>query len=141
MANRSEYSGATVGSAGCNYTNLDCYLGSNSMMAPSAWNAKTAPGVYVTPNYSAIGYDALTHGSSGSCNSYFNIESAYGAGAAGCNTTYTNRLCNGGCGKVGGKGCWACTGGYGGKQICTPVQCGTRGAMSASECHKTCARR
>jgi len=92
---RGEYSSPTVASGGCSYNTLCNYSGANSTMAPVP--AGTIKGVYVTPNYSAPGYDTLTHGNSASCFKYFNIQSAYGAGAGSCNTTYTTRLCGGSC--------------------------------------------
>ena len=90
----SEYSGPSVKSSGCAYNTLGSYYNGNSNMAPVP--ASTISGVYVTPDYSAIGYDTLTHDQGPSCNKYFNIQSAYGNGAGSCNTTYTTRLCSGG---------------------------------------------
>jgi hypothetical protein len=55
------------------------------------------PNVYITPTYDAIGYDALTHGSSGCCNNYFTLNKAYGNNCPG----YNKRRCGGcynGCG-------------------------------------------
>jgi len=92
---KSEYSGPMVGRAACNYNTLSCYQGSNSTMPPL--RAGTTSGVYLTPNYRAIGYNALTHGKPPGCQSHFSITNAYGAGAGSCNTTYTTRLCGGGC--------------------------------------------
>lgn len=64
-------------------------LRSNMTAVPTA-------GQYVVPGYSAIGYDALTHGNAGGgCNNYFNIEQAYGAGAGSCSTSYSTRACGG----------------------------------------------
>jgi len=58
--------------------------------------ANPTAGAYVVPTYSAIGYDALTHGNAGGgCNNYFNIEQAYGAGAGSCSTSYAVRACGG----------------------------------------------
>ena len=103
----SEYSQSTVGSPACNYSTLKCYLGSNPTMA--SLKPTSSAGVYVTPNYASIGYDALTHGVGPSCKSYFNIQDAYGPGADSCMTSYTTRLCGSGCGGGGGKGTeWVC---------------------------------
>lgn len=79
----------------CSYNKLRTYNGCSSTM-PKLKIGQTS-GYYTTPNYSSIGYDALTHGSDGcSCGNYFDINKAYGVG---CKTTYTNRLCKGGCSK------------------------------------------
>jgi hypothetical protein len=103
----SEYSQSTVGSPACNYSTLKCYLGSNPTMA--SLKPTSSAGVYVTPNYASIGYDALTHGVGPSCKSYFNIQDAYGPGADSCMTSYTTRLCGSGCGGGVGKGTeWVC---------------------------------
>lgn len=92
----SEYSGPAVAGSGCSYAKLGCYYGGNGTMAP----ARPTAGIYVTPNYASIGYDALTHGASGSCNRYFSITDAYGKNAGNCNTTFTQRMCGAGqCGK------------------------------------------
>lgn len=59
----------------------------------------TVGGYYVVPNYSAPGYDTLTHGKSdcGGCggdgSDYFRIGKAYGAGAGCCNTQYMGSIC------------------------------------------------
>lgn len=94
---RSEYSKPTVASNACAYNSLGSYLGSNSTMPPVKSGAVS--GVYVTPNYSAIGYNALTHGTPPGCQQYFSITDAYGKGAGSCNTSYTRRLCGSGGGK------------------------------------------
>ncbi len=93
---RGEYTSPTVASSGCSYNTLCNYYGANPVMAPVP--AGTVAGISVTPNYAAIGYDALTHGRSPSCQQYFNIQDAYGAGAGSCSTIYTTRLCGGNCG-------------------------------------------
>ena len=79
----------------CSYNTLRTYNGCSSTMPKL--NPGQASGVYLTPNYSSIGYDALTHGGSGGCGSYFDIKAAYGKGAGSCKTSYTQRLCKGGC--------------------------------------------
>lgn len=92
----SEYVGPTVSGSSCSYATLGCYQGPNSTMA--ALRPGTTAGVYVTPNYGAIGYDTLSHGKVPGCGGYFSIQSAYGSGAGSCSTSYTSRLCNAGCG-------------------------------------------
>jgi hypothetical protein len=101
MSAKSEYTNSTVNSPQCAYNSLGCYGGANTTMAPL--KAGSTAGVYLTPNYSAIGYNALTHGSSHPCQQYFSITDAYGKGAGSCNPTYTRRLCGGGCGGSGNK--------------------------------------
>jgi len=92
--NRSEYTKSTVGGSGCEYNTLGKYYGPGSAMA--APSPTTVSGVYVTPDYSAPGYNTLLHdqGVAG-CGGYFNIQSAYGGGSDCCNTTYTTRMCGG----------------------------------------------
>lgn len=86
-----EYSGTGNGS-GCNYPNLNNYNAGYSMGVgkPPAQN-----GAYVVPTWGGMSYDALT-GKNPSCSGYGNINSAYGSGAATCQTSYTTSLCNGG---------------------------------------------
>jgi hypothetical protein len=88
----------TVNGSSCSYTNLQNYnsstAGSLGHPAERSVRATTVSGNYVVPNYSAIGYNALTHGEQGSCSGYFNITSAYGANANNCNTQYSNSPCN-----------------------------------------------
>ena len=88
---RSEYTAPMVGSSSCSYNTLGHYYGGNSTMA--GLNPRTTKHVMVTPDYAAIGYDALTHGKKKGCGSHFNIKNAY---PGGCPTTYTNRLCGSG---------------------------------------------
>jgi len=136
---KSEYTQPTVGGPGCGYTSLGCYLGSNPTMP--ALKPGTTSGVYVTPDYAAIGYNALTHGQAGSCGGYFNIQGAYGAGAGNCSTSYTTRLCNAGCGGGGfpTQG-WKCDTSQ------TPAKCvggqfpsGTQGVFKTSyQCQANC---
>lgn len=87
----SEYSNTPVNKASCAYNTLGKYRGANSTMPPI--KAGVTSGVYLTPNYSAIGYDALTHGNRSGCDQYFSITNAYGKQAGNCHTTYTRRLC------------------------------------------------
>ena len=117
---KSEYSNTSVNSSPCAYTQLGSYLGSNS---PHHLNAGPSSGSMVVPQWGAIGYDALTHGgAAGSCNSYFNINHAYGYGAGNCHTKYTRRLC-GGCDEPGSGTKYVCQKSGDG---CTPVHKGTR---------------
>jgi hypothetical protein len=101
---KSEYSNTSVNSSPCAYTQLGSYLGSNYP------HHGPVSGTYLTPHWGAIGYDALTHGgTAGSCNSYFNINHAYGNGSGNCHTKYTRRLC-GGCDEPGsGYDGWVCS--------------------------------
>lgn len=104
---KSEYTNSAVGSPGCAYQTNRCSNG-NSTMPPL--RPGTTSGVFLTPDYAGIGYNALTHGVAGGCQQYFNIQDAYGAGAGNCNTTYTSRLCGGcGGGEVGQGMDWVCT--------------------------------
>ena len=101
MSYGQNYLGSTVGGRNCSYAALGCY-NPNNMMAKV--QPGTTAGVFITPNYGAIGYDTLLHGKRiPGCGSYFNIVDAYGKGAATCSTSYTTRMCGGGCGG-GGKG-------------------------------------
>ena len=87
-----------------NYATLGSYNGyAPGMMGSPPLLATTVTGMYVVPDYSTIGYDSLTHGMGPYPQRYFNIRSAYGAGAGNCNTQYMTRMCNsGGCGGGGG---------------------------------------
>ena len=97
----SEYSGNAVASSKCSYNTLCNYYGPRSTMP--VVRSGSYSGVMVTPTWGGIGYDALTHGTSGSCQQYFNINNAYGSGAGNCSTSYTSRLCGGGCGQQPGQ--------------------------------------
>lgn len=91
---RSEFSKPTVGGSSCEYNTLGNYYGGGGTMAAPL--ASTLSGVFVTPDYSAPGYNTLLHDQSvPSCGGYFNIQSAYGAGADCCNTSFTTRMCSG----------------------------------------------
>ena len=87
----------TVNGTSCDYVSLENYNSSSAgtLGNPTYMNATDVVGHYVVPSYSAIGYNALTHGSNmPSCSGYFNISSAYGANAANCGTQYINSSCN-----------------------------------------------
>ena len=91
---KTEYSGTGVArSTTAGYSKLGCYYGSTGTMAP----IKTTANAMVVPNWSSIGYDTLTRGVTNQ-SMYFNINDAYGAGASGCNQSFTTRMC-GGCNK------------------------------------------
>lgn len=86
----------SVKGASCSYVPLKDYNSTTpgSLGSPAVPSA-TVSGYYVVPNYAAIGYSALTHdASSPSCSGYFNIQDAYGANAAQCNTQYSQSPCN-----------------------------------------------
>lgn len=86
----------SVKGASCSYVDLKSYnsTSAGSLGSPAVPSA-TVSGYYVVPNYSAIGYSALTHDSSmPSCSGYFNIQKAYGVGADQCNTQYSQSPCN-----------------------------------------------
>ena len=89
---KSEYSQPMVGAA-CGYNTLGCYLGSNNAMPTMRPGSTTVVPTYGGP----IGYNSLTNGKTPGCMPYFNMASAYGSGAGSCNTSYTTRLCGGGC--------------------------------------------
>ena len=127
MSYSSEYSKPMVGSAGCAYQTAGCSGRSNPTMPPM--KAGTTSGVYLTPDYQGIGYNALTHGVPGGCQQYFNIQDAYGSGAGNCSTSYTSRLCGGcggGGGRVGGAAYVCDSPRLGGKKACRRVQAGTK---------------
>ena len=85
----------TVNGASCSYTNLANYNASSpgTLGQPSV-PPTTVTGYQIIPQYSTIGYDALTHNAAPSCSGYFNVTSAYGDNAGNCNTQYYNRPCN-----------------------------------------------
>lgn len=84
---------------GCNYARLGAYNAGFKGIRPPV-PMTTTSGYYVVPNYSAPGYDTLTHGGPrgpGGCvessNGYFQINKAYGYGSNNCRTTYSASLC------------------------------------------------
>ena len=79
----------------CNFATLSTYnqLGNPAMISNPSIPLTTGVGYTVVPAYSAIGYDALTHGGHGSCSGFFNITQAYGSNANNCQTQYIKRLC------------------------------------------------
>ena len=89
----SEYSGANQGGSSCNYSALGSYQAGYSMDVQP--QGKVVTGQYIVPTWDAISYDSLT-AKVPSCSGYNNIDSAYGAGAGSCQTTYTTSLCGGG---------------------------------------------
>lgn len=90
--NSGDYNNFSAGGASCSYANLGSYNDGYSMnIAPQG---KVTSGAYIVPTWSPISYDSLTS-SVPSCSGYANIESAYGADAASCQTTYRTSLCGG----------------------------------------------
>ena len=88
-------SNVSVNGPSCSYNNLSNYNGyskrgiNHPQVAPT-----TTRGYYITPDYAAIGYNALMHGSNmPSCAGYFTIDSAYGKNANNCSTQYQKRTC------------------------------------------------
>jgi len=138
---KSEYTNSAVGCAGCAYK-TSCSSGSTTM---TQLRPGTTSGVFITPNYGGIGYDALTHGVTGGCQQYFNIQDAYGSGAGNCKTSYTSRAC-GGCNgdPPVGKGVdWVCTTSQLGGGKCVGVHKGAQrppGAVypTSYQCHANC---
>ena len=138
---KSEYTNSAVGCSGCAY-NTSCSSGSRTM---TQLRPGTTSGVFITPDYGGIGYDALTHGVTGGCQKYFNIQDAYGSGAGNCKTSYTSRAC-GGCNDHpgGGKGMdWVCTTSQLGGGKCVGVHKGARkppGAVypTSYQCQANC---
>lgn len=88
----SDYNNYTSGSAACNYAPLGQYSGDYSMGVP--FQGKVTSGAYIVPTWSPIGYDALT-AKVPSCVGYSDINTAYGANAGNCQTTYRTSLCGG----------------------------------------------
>jgi hypothetical protein len=87
----SEYNNSTASGSSCSYASLDSYNAGYSMsVSPTG---KPTSGVYIVPTYSPITTDSLV--GAGSCTGYPNINQAYGAGAAKCQTTYRSSLCGG----------------------------------------------
>lgn len=90
--NTGDYNNFASGGASCAYANLGGYNDGYSMnIAPQG---KVTSGAYIVPTWSPISYDSLTSAVP-SCSGYANIESAYGADAASCQTTYRTSLCGG----------------------------------------------
>ena len=80
------------------YANLNNYTNGYLMDVPV--QGKSITGQYIVPTYDAIGYDSLTfpvqHFSG-----YADINTAYGQGAATCQTSYRTSLCGAASGKSG----------------------------------------
>ena len=90
----SEYNNNAVGASACAYATLSHYNNGSQGLSHIPQIRGQVNGVYVVPNYSVPGYDALTHNAPPSCSGFFNITSAYGQGANNCNTQYVKKLCN-----------------------------------------------
>jgi hypothetical protein len=86
----------SVKGSNCSYVSLSNYNSSApGMLGSPVQNANTVTGSYVVPNYSAIGYGALTHdASTPSCSGYFSVTNAYGADANTCSTQFNNLPCD-----------------------------------------------
>jgi hypothetical protein len=111
----SDYVNYSAGSSACNYAPLGQYTADYSMGVP--FQGKVTNGLYVVPTWGAIGYDALTNNVP-NCSGYFDVNSAYGANAGNCQTTYRTSLCGGG--MIGGN-CGALPAGKAGnhaREIC-----------------------
>ena len=83
----------------CTYATLGTYNSPSCGTLASARSAEATSDYYVVPEYSAPGYEALTHGVTGNekcqgANGFFNINQAYGAGAGQCNQQYYKSPCN-----------------------------------------------
>lgn len=87
----SEYNNSAVGSSGCAYATLQNYNKENSNRP--AMQAANVSGKYIVPNYSAPGYNTLSHGAVASCSGYFNVSDAYGGNGGSCGTNYVQSLC------------------------------------------------
>jgi|TARA_B100000902_G_C27294063_1_gene908882 hypothetical protein len=82
---------------GCSYANLQNYnivpQNMGYMNTPPIPKS-TTQNLYIVPNFSAIGYDALTHGlKTPTCSGFYNITDAYGKGANNCNAQYIKQSC------------------------------------------------
>lgn len=89
----SDYNNYSSGAAACNYAPLGQYNDGYNMGVPP--QGRATKGVYITPVWGGIGYDALIN-KVPNCSGYFDINSAYGANAGNCQTTYRTSLCGGG---------------------------------------------
>lgn len=80
-----------AGGSACSYGQLGAYNNGYSLgVAPVGKVSQT--GKYVVPQWQGVSYDMLT-AKVPSCNSYFNVENAYGSSSANCQTTYRTSLC------------------------------------------------
>ena len=86
----SDYVNYAAGGASCSYSSLGQYTGDYSMGVP--FQGKVVSGSFVVPSWGSIGIDDLTN-KTPNCSGYFNVTTAYGAGAGNCQTTYTTKLC------------------------------------------------
>lgn len=103
MSYSGDYTNYTSGPS-CAYSQLSTYNDGYSMQV--APQGKNISGKYIVPTWAPISYDSLT-ASAPNCSGYNNIESAYGANAASCQTTYRTSVCGGNLGsnqKSGGCG-------------------------------------
>ena len=93
----SDYVNYSAGSSACSYAPLGNYTGDYSLGVP--FQGKISNSKYIVPSWNAIGYNDLTN-KVPNCSGYFDVNSAYGANAGNCQTTYRTSLCGGG--MVGG---------------------------------------
>jgi len=93
----SEYTKPSVGAASCNYASLHGYNRGQGSHPPVPAGFTPGSMVPIFPTFGTVGYASLQHGQSqGSCSGYFNIQSAYGSGAANCGgTKYLHKVCGG----------------------------------------------
>ena len=91
-----EYNNPTVGGPACGYATLGGYnQGYGAGAIAPVPSGVPSMAVQIVPNYSAPGYDALTHGLNvPSCSGYFGIGKAYPSYSNNC-TRFTTRLCGG----------------------------------------------
>lgn len=89
----SDYVNYSAGSSSCSYAPLGQYTADYQMGVP--FQGKVSSGQYIVPTWGAIGYDSLTS-KVPSCSGYYDVNSAYGADAGNCQTTYRTSLCGGG---------------------------------------------
>jgi len=81
---------STVGSSPCSYATLSRY--NNGASLGPALRGTTPTGIYIVPDYSAPGYDTLTHSAQPTCGGYFDIGSAYQNGGGSCGTKFVKRI-------------------------------------------------
>lgn len=89
MSHPYDNSVGTVNGPSCSYTTLSQYNnGARGMQVPVR-NA-TENGVYIVPQFSAIGYNSLTY--TPSCRGYPSIDTAYQSNGGNCNQQYIKKL-------------------------------------------------
>lgn len=86
----SDYVNYSAGSSACSYAPLGQYNGDYSMGVP--FQGKVTSGAYIVPGWGNLGHDSLAN-KVPNCSGYFDVNSAYGADAGNCQTTYRTSLC------------------------------------------------